>query len=162
MMTVSRRSAILALGAGSLSAPLAAASEPRNVQSPQGLAIAVEALRIAMLEGDGLALDRLLHDHLVYMHSSGHSQTKARLLSDLAAKQFFAGLTHAEQSMEAVDHNGLVRLTVDQVKNIANGQTRASRIKVLQVWTIGHFGWQLLARSSAIVSSPLQRACAQG
>ena len=112
-----------------------------------------------MVAGEGTALEQLLHDRLDYMHSSGHSQSKANLLVDLAGKAFFAELTYAERSIMIVERNGLVKLTVDQVKNIGNGHTRSSRIKVLQVWKLdSHRGWQLLARSSALIGSPVLRS----
>ena len=138
----------------------ARAAAPSAQQS--GLERAIEALRAAMVAGDGQALNRLLHDRLSYMHSSGNAQTKADVMRDLGGKRFFAALTYPEQTVSVVDRTGLVIQTVDQVKNLPDGKTRASRIKVQQAWVETDGGWKLLARSSAIISSPLQRACAPG
>lgn len=68
------------------------------------------------------------------MHSSGQTQTKADLLRDLAGKTFFAGLTYSNQTTDVVDYTGTAIATVDQVKNLYVGKTRASQIKVLQTW----------------------------
>ena len=110
-----------------------------------------------MLEGDGRVLDAMLHDLLDYMHSSGHSQTKADVMRDLAGKRFFASLTYPEQAFHVAGDVGVVKLTIDQVKNLAEGATRASRIKVLQSWTRTRGDWKLLTRASALIESPLMR-----
>jgi hypothetical protein len=119
----------------------------------------VERLRTAMVEGDGTALDSLLHEKLVYMHSSGHAQTKAEVLRDLAGKRFFAALTNTGVTIELVDQTGTVVATIDQVKNLPDGTTRASQIKVLTTWVHDRREWRLLSRVSAILYSPLTRRC---
>ena len=116
---------------------------------------ASEALRIAMVEGDGELLNSVLHDRVIYMHSSGRSQTKADLLEQMAGKHFFASLEYTDQIVEVVDYTGIVTVTVDQVKNLAEGKTRASRIKVMYSWVYSEGNWKLLGRTSAIIHSPL-------
>ena len=161
---LSRRLALITLGAAggtfamtSTAAAVAAATPPDPTGS---LERASERLRVAMLEGDGKALDAMLHDLLNYMHSSGHSQTKADVMRDLAGKRFFAGLAYPEQSFRVAGDVGVVKLTIDQVKNLSGGATRASRIKVLQSWTRSHGDWRMLTRASALIESPLMRpAC---
>lgn len=124
------------------------------------LARTIETLRIAMVEGDRNELNRLLDDQLIYMHSSGHSQTKANLLAELGGKRFFASLSNSDIDVRVVDRTGLVSITVDQVKNLSSGKTRASRIKVLQTWLLSHGRWVLLARCSALMSSAQTQKCA--
>ena len=153
---LTRRSAMVALGAGAVVtvAPVAAAARaPGRGSLPE----AVEALRVAMVAGDGKVLAALLHDHLNYMHSSGHSQTKQNVLTDLAGKKFFAAFDHAEQTVDVVGKIGVVKTTVDQVKNLPGGGTRASRIKVLHTWVQTGRGWQLLTRASALLSQAQTR-----
>lgn len=155
---LTRRTALTALGAtGAVTMASAAIGAPAANTRLTGLERASEALRLAMVAGDGRTLDALLHDRLVYMHSSGHSQSKADLMRDLAGKQFFAGLTYAAQSFDVVGDTGIVRLTVDQVKNVAGGKTRASRIEVLHTWVRTGGTWRLLGRVSALIESPLMR-----
>lgn len=156
---VSRRTALAAVGMAGAAAVAPAAMGAAPSPGQASLERAIEALRIAMVEGNGAALNALLHDHLNYMHSSAHSQTKQNLLNDLAGKRFFASLTYPEQSIDIVGNTGVVVQTIDQVKNLAGGKTRASRIKVLQTWTKTGGGWRLLTRSSHIISSPLSPAC---
>lgn len=153
---LTRRTALVALGAGAAVtlAPVAAAA---GVPGRGSLAEAVEALRAAMVAGDGTVLAALLHDHLNYMHSSGHSQTKQNVLTDLAGKRFFAAFDHVEQTVDVVGQVGVVKTTVDQVKNLPGGGTRASRIKVLHTWVQTGRSWQLVTRASALLPQALMR-----
>lgn len=155
---LTRRTALTALGAtGAATMASAAVGAPAANSRQAGLERASEALRQAMISGDAQVLDAMLHDRLNYMHSSGHSQTKADVMRDLAGKRFFAGLTYPEQSFDVAGDVGVVKLSVDQVKNVAGGKTRASRIKVLQTWTRTGGSWKLLTRASALIESPLMR-----
>ncbi|MDP3673766.1 MAG: nuclear transport factor 2 family protein [Novosphingobium sp.] len=86
---MTRRFALIALSAGSavsVGAPVIGAPASAGQAS---LKRAVEALRVAMVTGDEKALKMMLHDELVYMHSSGNIQTKTKLLGDLAGKAIF-------------------------------------------------------------------------
>lgn len=149
---LTRRTALAAGMAGTVS--LAAGEAVPSVPAAEtSLARAIEALRIAMVAGDARALERLLDDRLIYMHSSGHSQTKANLLNDLAGKSFFAALTNSEPEIHVVGRTGILSVTVDQVKNLPGGKMRASRIKVLQTWVLSAGDWVLLARCSALIIS---------
>lgn len=47
---------------------------------------AVEALRRALVDGDGEALNRMLHERLTYSHSNGRVWTKEELLQNLSGK----------------------------------------------------------------------------
>lgn len=157
--SLDRRTALAALAvSGGIAIAPAAIGKPATGKRAS-LEDAVERLRVAMVEGDGKALDALLYEHLTYMHSSGFSQTKAKLLSDLAGQHFFATLTYADKQIDLIEDTGIAVLTVDQVKNLPNGSTRASRIRVIQTWATQHGRWILVARSSAIVSSPISPAC---
>jgi len=152
--TLSRRTALAALGMGA-AASLAPAARAATRADKASLESAVERLRVAMVAGDATALKAMLHDRLTYMHSSGHSQTKAMLMDDLTVKRMFAGLTYSGQTVDVIGHTGTVVQTVDQVKNLPDGATRASRIKVLQTWLHAEGAWKLLSRVSAIIYSPL-------
>ena len=127
--------------------------------SKVSLAQASEALRVAMLQGDRKHLNSVLHDRLNYMHSSGRSQTKIDLLEQMGGTRFFASLDYSDQVVDVVDDTGIVTVTVDQVKNLTEGKTRASRIKVMYSWVNSAGEWKLLGRTSAIIYSPLNPPC---
>ena len=152
-MDIDRRTALAATGLAGLMAAKPNALMAAGSLDHSGFGQAVEAMRAAMLSGDEAVLVSMLDNALVYMHSSGHSQTKTDVLQDLAGKAFFASLTYPESVLKVIGDTGIALLTVDQVKNIAGGRTRASRIKVLQTWVRRRKGWRMVARSSAMLVS---------
>ena len=160
--SLTRRGTIAFLGASSALLLSPAAMAASSADSKIALEQAIEALRVGMVEGDGKTLDALLHDRINYMHSSGHSQTKQNIMSEMAGKRFFASLTFSAQTVELAGDVGVVLQTIDQVKNLPNGKTRASQIKVLQTWVLTDGRWKLLTRSSHIISSPLVSPCTSG
>ncbi len=82
------------------------------------------------------------------MHSTGRSQSKEAVFADLSDTRFSAGLAFSDIQVDIVGDTALATLTVDQVKNLPGGKTRASRIVVMMVWVWTRGGWQLLGRSS--------------
>jgi len=152
-MAFSRRAALAVAGAhGLLAVTIGSANAASAAADKSSLDAAIENQRGAMLAGDGDALKASLHDHLKYMHSSGLVQTKSDILAALAGKNFFASFDYAQRAAEIVDGVGVAMLTIDQTKNLPDGKTRASRIKVQQVWVNAAAGWKLLTRSSAIIA----------
>jgi hypothetical protein len=145
----SRRTLMAALGAAvvmpGLVSPAKAAEASGDVA---GLAKAVEALRAAMVAGDGKVLKAVLHDQLTYSHSDGHQQTKAQVLDELAGKNSFASLALSDQTIDVVGNVGVVRHVFDSVNNLPEGKTSSAHIKVLQVWIKAGKSWKLLARAS--------------
>lgn len=150
----SRRTMLAAMSAfvamPALSLPLQAA-EPSG--DAAGVAKAVEALRAAMVAGDGKSLKALLHDRLTYSHSDGHQQTKAQVLDELAGKNSFASLALSEQTVDVVGSVGIVRHIFDSVNNLPEGKTSSAHIRVLQVWVKAGKGWKLLARASTPIKA---------
>jgi hypothetical protein len=112
------------------------------------VAKAVEALRAAMVAGDGKVLKVVLHDRLTYSHSDGHQQTKAEVLEELAGKNSFASLALSAQTIDVVGNVAIVRHVFDSVNNLPEGKTSSAHIKVLQTWLKVGKGWKLLARGS--------------
>jgi ketosteroid isomerase-like protein len=141
----------------------AVAAAPSQAQSVRparpDLDSALERLSIALEKGDGSVLDQLLHPDLVYMHSSGFAQTKADLMRDIAGKQFFASFTASDIRIQRSGDTALTSMFVDQVKNIAGGRTRASRIRVIYTWIKHHHRWQLYGRCSALMLPAPNAAC---
>ncbi len=148
-LSPSRRTLMASLGAAFVMPVLATslhAAEASGDTAP--VAKAVEALRAAMVAGDGKALKALLHDRLTYSHSDGHQQTKAQVLDELAGKNSFASLALSDQTIDVVGGVAVVRHVFDSVNNLPEGKTSSAHIKVLQVWTKAGKGWKLLARAS--------------
>lgn len=146
---ISRRSIMAALGAGAIVASVGTvASAASPAEDKASLEKAVEAMRAAMVSGDGKILDSVLHDHLTYSHSDGRLQTKAMVMEELSGKKAFASLELSEQTVDIVDGTGIVRHIFDAVNNLPEGKTSTAHIKVLQAWVKSGNGWKLLARAS--------------
>ncbi len=145
----SRRTLMAAIGAAAV---LPALISPLSAAEPSGdaeaVAKAVEALRAAMVAGDGKVLKAVLHDRLTYSHSDGHQQTKAEVLEELAGKNSFASLALSGQTIDVVGNVAVVRHIFDSVNNLPEGKTSSAHIKVLQVWIKVGKAWKLLARAS--------------
>lgn len=109
---------------------------------------AVEALRRALVDGDGEALDRMLHERLTYSHSNGRVWTKEELLRNLSGKKRYLSISLSEQTVEVIGSIGVVRHTYDVVNNLGEGKTNSSHIGVLLCWVKAGENWVLLARSS--------------
>jgi ketosteroid isomerase-like protein len=133
-----------------LASPLHAAEATGDTA---GVAKAVEALRAAMVAGDGKVLKAVLHDHLTYSHSDGHQQTKAEVIDELAGKNSFASLALSAQTIDVVGKVAIVRHVFDSVNNLPEGKTSSAHIRVLQVWVKSGKGWKLLARASTPIKS---------
>ncbi|TBW40985.1 nuclear transport factor 2 family protein [Siculibacillus lacustris] len=141
-----RRAALATVGAAlvatAFAAPAVAADDAAAV------AAAVEALRVAMVAGDGKALAALVFDQLVYVHSDGHLDTKESFLKSLDGTNSFKSLALSDQIVDVVGDNALVRHTFDSVNNLPEGKTSTAHIRVLQVWKLDKGAWKLLARQS--------------
>ena len=144
---IRRRGALLGLGAGvvavGLSSPVYAATRAGDAAS---LEAAVEALRSALVNGDGDVLKKILDEKMTYSHSDGRVWTKDVLLENIAGKKRYLSIATSNQTMYISGSTGIVRHTYDVVNNDA--KTSTSHIQVLLCWTNTKHGWQLLARGS--------------
>ncbi|TGD95010.1 nuclear transport factor 2 family protein [Methylobacterium nonmethylotrophicum] len=139
-----------------MAAPLLAAGAGAALAADGSEAVArrLEALRVAIQDGDAKALDALTHPQLSYGHSSGRKiETKAAFITSLAGKTNYKSLVFSEQWIQVVGDNALVRHVWDGADILPNGETGRSYIAVLQVW-LKEAGadeggaWRLLARQS--------------
>lgn len=139
-------SAAIALAAPMIAAPLAGAVAQ---DAPAEVAKAVEALRVAMLAGDGQALRALTMDQLTYGHSNSRLEDRAAFVASLEGKTAFKTLDLSDQAIQVVGDAAVVRHTFDAINNLADGKTSTAHIKVLQVWKRDGGAWKLLARQAA-------------
>lgn len=112
------------------------------------VAAAVEALRSAMIAGDGKALAALTWDQLAYVHSNGRCEDKAAYITSLDGRNAFKSLTLSDQTIDVAGDNAIVRHTFDSVNNLADGTTSTAHIRILQVWKRDNGAWKLLARQA--------------
>jgi len=144
----SRRSAVLALGAGLVTVGMASEALAQTAENDHAsLEASVEALRLALVDGDGSVLKRILNEKMTYSHSDGRVWTKQVLLENIAGKKRYLSIATSDQTLYMVGNTAIVRHTYDVLNNLGEGKTSSSHIKVLLCWVKVGKDWQLLARA---------------
>ncbi|MGX7707533.1 nuclear transport factor 2 family protein [Methylobacterium sp. Gmos1] len=144
----SRRVLLAGLTAG-LAMPALAAGPARAADDGEAVGRQLEALRVAIVDGDAKALDALTHPQMSYGHSSGRKiETKPQFIASLAGKTNYKSLTFSEQWIQVVGDTATVRHVWDGADILPNGETGRSYIAVMQVWLKEGGQWRLLARQS--------------
>jgi ketosteroid isomerase-like protein len=111
--------------------------------------LGLEDKRFAAMTGkDWQALDALLHDQLLYTHSSGVTDTKAVCMDAMKAGRTV--YKSAKQSDRKVRFYGDTALVTGKaaIEAEVNGQARSMRLCYLDVWTKTPQGWKFVAWQS--------------
>ena len=148
-MTICRRTMLraglgitLSLGLG-LSKALAQTSDDATK-----VTALVEAFRVAMLKGDGGALEQLCADQMSYGHSAGRIETKAQFIAaSTSGKSTWNFINLSDQSVNAVDDSAIARHILIG-ETLSDGKTTAIKIGILMVWQKQSGEWRLLARQA--------------
>lgn len=122
-----------------------------NAQSTteKEVASAVEALRVAMVDGDKAALEKLAAAELSYGHSSGRIEDKATFVKTLTSGESnFTEITLSEQTIQVIDKTALVRHTLFAHTNDAGKGPATVNLGVLLVWIQQNDGWKLVGRQA--------------
>ena len=112
----------------------------------------------AMLAKDVEALDRLLHDDLVYMHSSGVADTKASYIAGVRDRVWdYRRIDRSEQTIRVHETLALVfnRLSISIA---VRGEPKELDNWALAVWVPSGGSWQLLALQSGAIPMPTRVA----
>lgn len=111
--------------------------------------IAVEQLRLAMIDRDTEKLANLTARALSYGHSNGVIENQATFISSLASGKYrFLDIKLTEQSIKidkdvAIVRHKLFGITHDE------GKTKGEiQLGILQIWQHLHGKWKLLARQA--------------
>jgi len=102
----------------------------------------------AMTGGDFSALEALVHDQLLYTHSSGLTDTKASWLEALkSGKTRYKSAKITEQKVRMLGDVALVT-GKGHIEAEINGQPRTIRLIFLNAWTRTPKGWKFIAWQS--------------
>ena len=107
----------------------------------------------AMIGGDLTALDTLLSDRLIYIHSDGCSDSKRNYMDGLASGNArYRGVERDGEKITICGDAAIVttRLKIDYV---ARGAPRLIHSRALAVWSRHSGDWQLVALQSASASA---------
>ncbi len=134
----------------------AAAAVPTAVEEKEVLA-AMSALGDAVARRDVAALQRLMHDELVYAHSDTRVQTKQDLLKDAQENRGPGGVVLAETKVHIYGTTAIVRGRVGNAKGVQPNSPHA-----IAVFVKGPSGWQIVARTATRPAAPTGAARAGG
>jgi len=113
------------------------------------IAAAVEQLRLAMIDADKNALEKLASPQLSYGHSSGYIDTRDSFIADLLSrKSDFTDITLTDQTVTIVDNTALVRHKLAGKTNDIGKGEGAVKLSILLVWVKQENMWKLLARQA--------------
>jgi ketosteroid isomerase-like protein len=108
----------------------------------------------AMLSRDTDALDRLLHERLLHVHSTGNQHTKAAYLAGLKNEDWT--YQQIDRSQQNIILQGEVALVFNHLflRLELKGKNIELRNRALSVWIHEQGSWQLLAMHSGIEPPP--------
>jgi NAD(P)-dependent dehydrogenase (short-subunit alcohol dehydrogenase family) len=102
----------------------------------------------AMCGGDFAALEAMLHDELLYTHSSGPTDTKATWLASLrSGKTKYKSAACSDRKVRLAGDTALVTGRA-AIEAEINGQPRSLRLVFLNAWTKTPKGWKFIAWQS--------------
>lgn len=130
-----------------LYAAVPTASEEKDVLA------AMTALADAVAKRDVPALQRLLHDELVYSHSDTRAQTKGDLIKEAQENRGPGGVALAEPKVHVYGNTAIVRGRVGSAKGVQPNSPYA-----VAVFVKGTGGWQIVARTATRPSAPADRS----
>jgi ketosteroid isomerase-like protein len=121
-----------------------------NAQTKQEKAVqdAVESLRVAMVNADPVALERLVSDKLSYGHSSGQVDDSKEFVEKIITGQSdFLSIDLSEQTIAVSDETAIVRHVLKAETN-DGGKPGTVHLRILLVWQKQGGQWKLLARQA--------------
>ncbi len=140
--------AVALLFAPSLYAAVATPAEEKEVLA------AMTAFAEAVAKHDVPALQKIMHDELVYSHSDTRAQTKADLVKEAQENRGPGGIALAEPKVHVYGNTAIVRGRVGNAKGVQPNSPHA-----VAVWVKGPQGWQIVARTA---TRPPDPAAARG
>jgi ketosteroid isomerase-like protein len=111
---------------------------------------AMHAFAEAVAKHDVAALQRLMHDELVYSHSDTRAQTKADLIKEAQEGRGPGGIALADPKVHIYGSTAIIR---GRVGGGARGVQTNSPYAV-GVWIKGPAGWQIVARTATRPPDP--------
>ena len=111
--------------------------------------LALEDKRFGAMTGkDWKTLDGMLHEQLLYTHSSGVMDTKAVWMEAMkSGRTNYKSVKHGDRKVRIYGDNALVTGKA-QIEADVNGQSRTLKLCYLNVWTKTPQGWKFVAWQS--------------
>ena len=140
----------LAIASAAAVAAALTAALPAAAQGGDEAAVtqAVEGLRVAMLNADKAALEKLCAAELSYGHSAGRIETKAEFITaSTSGRSTWKSINFDDRTVRIAGPSAVARfMLVGQ--NESEGKVTDIKIGVLTVWAKQGADWKLLARQA--------------
>ena len=109
----------------------------------------MSSLDQALMNKDEKALTLLLHDDVSFGHSNGWVQTKNDIINDVSGgKLIYNKIENTAVTIVAINSDWATARTNTNAEGSVNGTAFQLKLHILQVWSKGKAGWQLIARQS--------------
>jgi ketosteroid isomerase-like protein len=133
------------------------AAVPTPAEEKEVLA-AMASFAEAVAKRDVAALQKLMHDELVYSHSDTRAQTKADLVKEAQEGRGPGGIALADPKVHIYGNTAIIR---GRVGGGARG-VQANSPHAVAVWIKGPAGWQVVARTATRPPDPAAAASRGG
>lgn len=116
------------------------------------VAVAVEALRKAMVEGDKANLEKFAHEGLTYGHSGGKVETKAEFVENIAnGNSDFVTIDLTGQTIYVAGKTAIVRHRLNATTKDKGKDPATVNLAILTVWVKEKKEWKMVARQAVKV-----------
>ena len=112
----------------------------------------LDTFRHAFLKKDTAALAKMVHEDLLYTHSSGAAQSKAEFLKAVTGGADYARFDFTANWFHVYGNTAMMQGSVDLRR--ATAPNEAAPLTVLMVWMKNGQGWQLVARQAMRPAPP--------
>jgi ketosteroid isomerase-like protein len=127
---------------------------PPDPQAVKEVMAASDAWKLAMMKKDAAGLQKLMHEDMIYSHSSGMMQTKADVIkATTTGKTVIEAMDFSETTVRVYGNMALIRANVE-MRNATDGKATTYHTNVLHVWLKGPDGWQMVSRQATQLSPP--------
>jgi hypothetical protein len=113
-----------------------------------GLAGAVEAFRVAMLNADGSAIRELASEALSFGHSNGVVQTREEFIDVVVNKKEIFNQIHQKDHHNVVVNDFGIARHIFEADITFEGKPLIVKLGMLQVWKQEGGKWKMLARQA--------------
>ncbi|EOR95175.1 hypothetical protein ADIARSV_1663 [Arcticibacter svalbardensis MN12-7] len=118
-------------------------------KSEKQVAIAVEALRKAMVDGTKSELEAIADNNLTYGHSNGVLQNKVEFVDAIVSGMSdFVTLEFKNQTILVSGKTAIVRHDLVASTNDKGKEPGTANLHILTVWQKTHGKWLMLARQA--------------
>ena len=108
----------------------------------------------AMTTKDVAALERLLDDDLIYVHSTGRLMTKGEYLDHVKSDDFaYLSIVPATERQCAVSSQMVMLVQQVEAAILLRGKRVATKLSVTAIWRLSGAGWKLVGSAAARVTA---------